>query len=252
MNTHDKDIDALFRSKLNDLEVEPSAGVYANINHALHSSKPRKSIVPLLRIAASIVIVLSTGLFFLLKDKKAERPRFKTKLVKNQPLKKLVPVQQVVVNLPVNHLPQQAQQIQVKRQLAKVHHLIPVIQPAVVKAATQVTEAPVSQPNRLQPKDSVATAIAANQLTVPTAPISINLASITPDLMITPTSIPANTEDKLEPVKRRKIRSLGGLLNVVIASVDKRRDKIIEFTDTESGASITGINLGVIRIKKEE
>jgi hypothetical protein len=41
-------------------------------------------------------------------------------------------------------------------------------------------------------------------------------------------------------------------LNVVIAAVDKRKDKVIEFSNTDGDeSSITGINLGIIKIKKE-
>jgi len=48
-----------------------------------------------------------------------------------------------------------------------------------------------------------------------------------------------------------KIRSFGDLINVAVAKIDKRKDKIIEFTDDDDDEStLTGINLGIIKIKK--
>ena len=58
---------------------------------------------------------------------------------------------------------------------------------------------------------------------------------------------------KPKPVKKHRIRSLGDVLNVVIAAVDKREDKFIEFSNTdEDDATITGLNLGIIKVKKEK
>ena len=63
--------------------------------------------------------------------------------------------------------------------------------------------------------------------------------------------VPA-TEQTSKPVKKHGIRNFGDMVNLVIAKVDKRKDKVIEFSDTDDGDSITGINLGVIKIKKEK
>ena len=63
---------------------------------------------------------------------------------------------------------------------------------------------------------------------------------------------PANKPVKPALGKKHKIHSLGDLFNVMIASVDKRKDKFIEFTDTDEGDNITGINLGIVKVKKEQ
>lgn len=47
----------------------------------------------------------------------------------------------------------------------------------------------------------------------------------------------------------RKIRSIGSLVNFVISKVDHREDKIIEFKDGEEGSEVSGINLGVVKLK---
>jgi hypothetical protein len=53
--------------------------------------------------------------------------------------------------------------------------------------------------------------------------------------------------------RKHGIRNFGDIVNLVVAKVDKRKDKVIEFSDDdEDGSSITGINLGVIKVKKGE
>ena len=55
-------------------------------------------------------------------------------------------------------------------------------------------------------------------------------------------------------VKRKhKIHSFGDLVNLVVDKVDKRKDKVLEFTDDGDGDSnLTGVNLGIVKIKKVE
>ena len=64
------------------------------------------------------------------------------------------------------------------------------------------------------------------------------------------------TDTKLDStlVKRRhKIHNFGDLVNLVVDKLDKREDKVIQFADDEDGDShLTGVNLGIVRIKKGE
>jgi len=55
-------------------------------------------------------------------------------------------------------------------------------------------------------------------------------------------------------VKHKRIRSIGDVVNLVMAKVDKREDKLIQFTDSDDGdeSNVTGINLGIINLKKEK
>jgi hypothetical protein len=53
--------------------------------------------------------------------------------------------------------------------------------------------------------------------------------------------------------KKKKIRSLGDLFNVMIAKVDKRPNKIIQFEnddEDEGDFGVAGVNLGPIQVKK--
>ena len=60
------------------------------------------------------------------------------------------------------------------------------------------------------------------------------------------------TADKL-PGKKRSISGLGGLINAIVAKVDKREDKIVEFTESnDDGALLSSVNLGLVKIKKQQ
>lgn len=48
------------------------------------------------------------------------------------------------------------------------------------------------------------------------------------------------------------IRSVGDLVNFVVRQVDHRSEKIIEFTDHDEGSSVSGINLGLIKIRSKQ
>jgi hypothetical protein len=77
-----------------------------------------------------------------------------------------------------------------------------------------------------------------------------------PDLSreVLATSISAqdrNSDDEFNS-RNRKIKGVGGLVNFVIAQVDKREDKLIEFTESDEGTEVSGINLGLLKIKSKK
>jgi pectate lyase len=53
--------------------------------------------------------------------------------------------------------------------------------------------------------------------------------------------------------RKVKIKSVGDLVNFVVAKVDKREEKIIKVSKTDEGDNqITGINLGLFKFRKAE
>jgi hypothetical protein len=65
-----------------------------------------------------------------------------------------------------------------------------------------------------------------------------------------------NKEESIEEKvvgKRIKFSSVGDLVNLVVAQVDKRENKIIKISKTEESENeITGINLGLFKFSKAE
>ena len=74
-----------------------------------------------------------------------------------------------------------------------------------------------------------------------------------PDMMAK-ADLPPVEIGSAEPQKteHKKIRSIGGLVNFVIARVDKRDDKIIEFKEGAEGSEVSGINLGLVKFKSRK
>lgn len=60
----DKEFDDLFRAKLEDFEHEPSGGVWAGVTAGLEK-KTKRSIAPLLGIAASIAVLVTASILFI-------------------------------------------------------------------------------------------------------------------------------------------------------------------------------------------
>ncbi|MES2278911.1 MAG: hypothetical protein V4592_22960 [Bacteroidota bacterium] len=271
MNMQDNEMDQLFRAKLDSYEVEPSAKVWANISDELGGGKQRKSIVPMLRIAASVVVVISAGLFFLVKKQvNVEQPASGKKLagVVIPVVKPTGSVQPGSINQTVNTVPQiqPAVNVQPKQGLAAVvrnntaQQQAGATRPATTNTVqvpvtnTVQTQAPITPPQTLiaaidPPKASDAHAMPDGPIAIPTNAIAGDNSKGN-ELALATT--PADEDNKPTQAKKRKATGLGGFLNKVIAAVDKRDDKIIEFTDTDEGDAITGINLGILKVKKQK
>ena len=74
-----------------------------------------------------------------------------------------------------------------------------------------------------------------------------------PDMMAKAVFIEEESDSEENELRgQRKIRSIGSLVNFVIAKVDKREDKLIEFKDSDEGSEVSGINLGLVKIKSKK
>jgi hypothetical protein len=268
MNMHDNDMDALFRSKLDNFEQEPSARVWDNISTELHGAADRrKRLIPLLRIAASVAILIAAGLFFLPRNKKADGVKpDKNKLARITPVKIPVKPLQTTVGRPVNKAVKVQQVVNTpsqQQQIAAVHKVNS--QPVPALASTSVNKQTATDPDKTDAiaNSQQATVLAAvpnkdiiTKPVVPDVETSLKGTNLTQEAGTKPvlaaTNIPADDDTKPSPVKKHKARGFGSILNAMIGVVDKRQDKIIEFTDTDEGDTITGINLGIVKIKKQK
>lgn len=267
MNMQDNDMDNLFRSKLEGLEIEPSAHVWDNISRGIGAPQQRKSIIPMLRIAASVAVLIGTGLYFLPENKldvvKPKGPQMAavTETKKQDTGKQDVvkPVQQA--NAAVNVSPAVVKQQPVQQMANVVKHTSNAQSPVNVNTTVAATK-PADQvkPVVTDPQQAIAAIDkpkAVDKPAMPDGPIVKPVDVITGDnqkgSVLAASNATDNEDNKVTPVaKKRKATGLGGFLNKVIAAVDKRDDKIIEFTDTDEGDTITGINLGIIKVKKQK
>jgi hypothetical protein len=268
MNMQDNELDDLFRAKLDGFEAEPSARVWTGIDEELDSKK-RKRVLAVLSIAASIVVLVTAGILFIPK---------KISTDSNKPGKGGLAVMkpQPTVVKPQSDAPVTGPVVKEVQPIVK--DVQPANTPAVNTVATvrhdknpkvitneAVKPSPVIDNPAPAIPDEKAIAVvklpdAVKQPDVVTAPIvpDITMASKQNDNVLatvkTPPVVMASNQpkEKATAPKRHGIRSMGDLVNLVVARVDKRKDKMIEFTNTdEDESTITAVNIGPVKIKKE-
>ena len=263
MNMQDNEFDDLFRSRLDKLEVEPSAQVWQSIDAELDGKRRKRSIFPMLGIAASIIMLITAGILFIPKKEnvkpgrheknnvvakiesgvnnqkdaiiaKTSRPQTENLVVKQKPVDRVARVSQVK-NTDTTVNPNQPK----VQQMAKT-------EPAKTNEEQQEVIAAVQKP-----AEPIQAAVPDNSAELTTRTTTDNM----PETKVKPQVI-AQAPIKEKPAQQPKkhgIRNFGDIVNLVVAKVDKRKDKVIEFSDDdEDGSSITGINLGVIKVKKGE
>lgn len=260
MKAQDKEFDDLFRSKLGDLEIEPSAGVWTGIDADLNGSKQRKKLA-ILSIAASIVVLVTAGLLFIPKNETGKPGPVKNRLAHNgiaQPT--IQPKAITPVILPMINTVKPAV-VNRNNNMAAVHQHKTI--KLTVKPAGQNVPDDVGKPAGVEPHEQQLLASIPQKAEIVVKPVVPEVetplvlkqavASTTPDntTPVLASEQPVATETAEPKAKKHKVRNFGDLVNLVVARVDKRKDKVIEFTDTDDDEStITAVNIGPIRINK--
>lgn len=261
----DKELDKLFQQRFEDLQVEPSNEVWEKISDKLDNKKPAKKTFSIFWMAAaSILVVLSAGLWFTKSDEKIisqgsqEIVQEERKVIEQNPvsgdlktptkdeteqlLTGITQTQDIVAEvLPKTELTIQTEEVKV----------IPEIKTPEEQAEVVIASNVIKRPIVIQPKQpvKVPTRFSGDQS-------SLDLSQ--PDLSreVLTASISAHdrnsTDEFNSNAKNRKIRGVGGLVNFVISQVDKREDKLIEFSESDEGTELSGINLGVLKIKSKK
>lgn len=251
------ELDDFFRSSLDELEIEPSSQVWTGITKHLDADKRKRSLVSFLSIAAGIILALTIGILFMPKQVKVNKQH----PLANRIIKNTFPVTEIV---PVVLSDEQQNKKTEKAVIASANH------PEVTKLERKSRKVNPDKTEELKGRKERLAKINNN----PDAVLAVRgdeLASaVVPDhtgdeisakptihdlsLLKNETQLVALPAKQIKaPVKKRRIRSMGDVFNVVIAAVDKRKDKFIEFSNTdEDDATITGINLGIIKVKKEK
>lgn len=255
MDMQDKEIDQLFRSEFDDFEVEPSAAVWGNVTTQL--DKKKWSLKTYLSAAASLLILLSAGLYFVSQTKDNIKPPVQLAAVKNdKPVKATIAPETAAS--PKTVQPQQekvtalnastASRKQKTRRVKQQKNTLPVA-PILI-----VTE-PEQQLAQASHKSTETI-----KFTVPDKNTPILEKIDAPEDMpfktntLAAQSVTVPKTMAVASAKKHRIRSLGDLINVVVSKVDKRKDKLIEFSSTkdEDESIVSGLNLGFIKIKKED
>lgn len=263
MNMQDNEFDDLFRSRLDNFEVEPSARVWQNINAELNGKGRNVSIFPMLSIAASIIVLITAGVLLIPKKENVKPDRYdKNSLA----IKVKLPVTKAENRTAVNANQSKNEMVAVKQQsadyIAKVNHAENMDTSISSKQpdAQQIAKAEPIKIDEQKPEviaeiqksaEPIQTVAPDNSTELIAKATTDNMAEtkVKPQVIA---QVPIKDKPAQQP-KKHGIRNFGDIVNLVVAKVDKRKDKLIEFSDDdEDGSSITGINLGVIKVKKGE
>ncbi|SHN37313.1 hypothetical protein [Mucilaginibacter sp. OK098] len=245
----DKEFDRLFSAKLDNFEAEPTSQVWDGIVEGLDGKRRYKMFVPYLSIAANIIVLAAAGILLIpQKTAVTTKSPVKTGIVKTtQPAIVIAAVQQPAV---VNST-------------AGVKHSNPVDNtgdnhsaPIVVESQspeTQQQEQPLLAAAQ-QKQDVINPVLPDNNTPLVTKPVIDDApAFITKSALTASIQPTSNKQDDAASVKpKRKAHGIGGLLNAVIATVDKRKEKLIEFTDSDDDeTNVMSINLRALKSKRE-
>ncbi|HVW96567.1 MAG TPA: hypothetical protein VHA56_11420 [Mucilaginibacter sp.] len=251
----DKEFDSLFRSKLENFEAEPTSQVWTGISERLDGKTGYRKLVPYLSIAASVLILAAAGIVFIprtSKNTKGDKPVVKTGLVKTQPVAPAQPAQPSVKEEAVKPA------TGATNTMAQVRHSN-AVRPTVKEPVKQAVEQPAIPEEQVHQPEQLLAAVQQKPESIdpvlPTGSTPLIAKDITDEApVVTATPAAAASDEPVTTRPKRRVHGIGGLLNTVIAAVDKRKDKIIEFsnTDDDESSTITGVNLGILKFKKEE
>lgn len=265
----DKEFDSFFKSSFEDFEVEPSAKSWEFISNNL-AQKPAKKRLPFIWMAvASVIILMGIGIRFY------SQPTEIIKLKGNQP------AEQVASHTPAtpsSALPNEENSSastsnenkaldekvnaarKVKNQSVNQQQLASIASEKNISPdATNTSSANVLNTNAVDQNLAEVNAVQPIKLKTVTEQILAEEAAQKSNDKLKPAEVLAQSlndkpnEDGATSGRKLKIKSVGDLVNFVVAKVDKRNEKIIEVSKTdESDNEITGINLGLIKFRKAE
>jgi hypothetical protein len=255
----DKELDKLFQQRFGDLEVEPSNDVWEKISNKMDKkSSGKRSFSIFWMAAASVIVVISAGLWFtrpietvkLQRSSELAEEKVETLVppIINEPITEPVQEEPVLAELNpgLTEFSKEKPAVSDFKLIAEIPQAIPEVKPAAEERKIIIASNVVKKPIFTQPKQSVKVPerYSGDQ----------SLLDVTQADMIAKVDVEEEQIKDEEHVNsgNKRIRSIAGLVNFVIARVDKREDKLIEFKDGVEGSEVSGINLGLVKIKSRK
>lgn len=240
----DKNLDQLFQQRFEDYQVEPSKSVWAKIDAQIHQPNRRhKRLSYFWSAAASLLIIIGAAWWF-------NQP---VEIIKLQGKGKSETAENVDVT-PEMNAPGRLLQEPVPATAPKSEKPAGLSDKAVLAFREieegndqQVPAGNIKHLQEVEPvKNQAPQAIVAQPKIEEELP-AVAIAQANPDEALADAAIAGNTE--VSATSKRKAKGLGGLVNFVVAQVDHRENKIIEFKEGEEGTEIAEINLGLVKFK---
>lgn len=250
----DNELDKLFQKNFVDLDIEPANTTWDNISDQLDGQKRAKKNFPSAWMAAAgVVIVLSAGLWLF-------RP---VEVIK---LHGLVQNTEEVVSEPLisGSDEQDANTLVKDKQASDFIDMLPKLSKVSKMKSSEIK----NQENIHVPTEKEEINSFVVQERVTRVPIELKAKVVLPELnsfdknveLIVDDQVLAKSDYITEDIQpeeqvyntQRKIKSIGSLVNFVIAKVDRRENKIIEFKDGDEGSELAGLNLGIVKYRNRK
>lgn len=230
----DKDLDRLFKDKLESAAVAPPALIWANIEQEIQP-KPKKGLPFLWMAAAVAVIGVTAGLLFN-KDAKIQL-QDKAEVVvnskKNVQAADQLPLPEPETNAIVN-APEEVKLTKVAKTRATENKLI-AMQPIATKDHLPINTAPAEPVLQVAELEIKTDALSEKELLL----AQVNIPEVEAEV--------ATVEN--EQTGKNGIRNIGDLVNFVVEKVDKREQKFLRFkTDDDDNSALVAINIGIIKL----
>lgn len=258
----DKEFNGFFKSSFEDFEVSPTSQSWDKIAKEL-DRKPSKKYLVFWIAAANVVVLLGIGIGLFTKPN--ELIKLKAK-----------PVQNTIANHE-QHTKVEAFAEQITASKTKITAQIERVEDQILLASTdqkevnaQQLETNINEMNvtakadvlviantnegiaRVKPSKRIQS-VAQQMIVDVSTQNNINSYNIRKITLAQKTIDETLPENNTFNRKKLKIKSVGDLVNFIVAQVDKRDDKIIKISKTdESDNEITGINLGLFKFSKAE
>ncbi|WP_207429729.1 hypothetical protein [Pedobacter sp. SYSU D00535] len=246
--TSDKEFDKVFKDRFDSFELDPPPAAWTGIVQELDRVKSKKPF-PYVWVAAASLAAVLTALWFA-PPNEGMRLHGKTE------------VQQVPVEAN-REIPAEVTEPETTQMMAAITPVEEIAAPVPAQIKSKIRVSIEPEGAKVEREESSIALVAAEtegerapELTEATALPEERPATFTqarPSRKETLTMLAAAEEAELEESRaRRKIKSVGDIVNFVVGKVDKRKDKIIEFANEEEGNVVSGINLGLLQFKSKE
>ena len=230
-NRSDNTFDKLVKAKFENFRSEPRAELWEQISTQL-DQKPKSSKLSYVWLTAACLLIFGSYVVWISSSNPASPiPQLVQNRIASKPVEQLQPTSQKVV-------PQKAVSATIKQTSAMQQPLLKqeqwlASQEVVTERLSNSMDSPVMTTED-QPE-----AIAA----IVESPIIANTEAVKSDL---------DQHPEEESSTKHRARGLGRLVNFVVSQVDGRADKLIEVSeDPGEGLRITGLNIGLIKMKNK-
>lgn len=245
----DKELDKLFQQRFEDAEYQPSGDVWGKIAATMdQKGKVKRSFPVFWMAAASVVVVIGAGLWFYRPVEVIKLQGESQEMVQSTPespisdlgtgAAALDPHQPEIKGFDFSKLASSEAKFNTPEEVT-LPEKAPEVTPRQDVIASTNSRRNISE--AVQPRKEVKVPRYTgdqSQLDVTQADMIASADIVKEDIVAEP-----------EHVAPKRIRSVGSLVNFVISKVDRREDKIIEFKDGDEGSEVSGINLGLIKLK---